>query len=431
MQIYQRRIQKLQERLSSKDIVVLFSPSPKKKERDIFYPYRSHPHLIYLTGISFYPMALVVEKEKVWVFFERRSPEKARWIGEGIKEEKIEENLGISSKNILPWEKVFPFIKEALKGKEKLYTSLAEEEKWDLFFLECIRYLKPYSRKKEGPPLTLIDADLLIGEMRVYKEKEEVEKIKKACMITRSSIEELKMWLKERISQEKVYEYEVASFLEISFRKKGAEGFSFPPIVASGENATILHYEKNNSLIDPDKLLLIDVGCTYMHYASDLTFTFSPKKEPSSLQKDLLDVVKKAQEDAISSISPKKSSFEDVHQAAVSSLISSLREIGLFKKIYWEDKWIKNPSEEEIFQNGYYKLYYMHQTSHFLGMEVHDVGKYYIEGESRSIEEKMVFTVEPGVYIPREYDFLPEEFRGIGIRLEEDVYIDKKGPVKL
>ncbi len=210
-------------------------------------------------------------------------------------------------------------------------------------------------------------------------------------------------------------EWEVEALIDFTFRKNGAAGPSYPSIVASAGNAAVLHYITNDREMQTGELLLIDAGCEYRYYASDVTRTFPIGAKFTPLQRSFYELVLTAQLKAIEMIRPGVR-FDDPHEAALRILVDGMRDLGLLKG-----------SAEEIIAGGTYRRYYMHRTSHWLGMDVHDVGIYRQGALSRELEPGMVLTVEPGIYIAPDDEEAPESFRGIGIRIEDDVLVTTDG----
>jgi len=212
-----------------------------------------------------------------------------------------------------------------------------------------------------------------------------------------------------------MYEYEIEAVLEFHFRRLGAAGPAYPSIVASGANATILHYISNDCQMKEGDLLLIDAAAEFGCYCSDVTRTFPVGARFSPVQREVYSLVLTAQKEAIALTRPGVR-FDDIHQRATEILIDGLKEFGLL-----------SGETKEIIEKGDHRRFYMHRTSHWLGMDVHDVGKYKIGEESRVLEPGMVLTVEPGLYIAEDAEGVDARYRGIGIRIEDDVLVTAEG----
>ena len=210
-------------------------------------------------------------------------------------------------------------------------------------------------------------------------------------------------------------EHEIEALLEYTFRRRGADGWAYPSIVAGGANATVLHYTSNDHALGAGDLLLIDAGAELGGYCSDVTRTFPVDREPTRVQRQIYEIVLDAQRAAIERIRPGVS-FESVHEAAVEILIDGLMRLGAI-----------DVAREKAVADGLFKPFYMHRTSHWLGMDVHDVGAYRRDGGSRMLEPGMVLTVEPGLYFSPTCAEAPDACRGIGVRIEDDVLVTADG----
>jgi Xaa-Pro aminopeptidase len=256
----------------------------------------------------------------------------------------------------------------------------------------------------------ILDPREVIHESRLHKEPHELELMRRAAAISAQAHQRAM-----REARGGMMEWEVEAIIDFTFRKSGAAGPSYPSIVASAGNAAVLHYISNDREMQTGDLLLIDAGCEYQFYASDVTRTFPVGAKFSLLQKSLYEIVLAAQMKAIEVIKP-GIRFDDPHHAALRILVDGMRDLGLL-----------HGSAEEIISSGSYRRYYMHRTSHWLGMDVHDVGVYRQGEQSRVLEPGMVLTVEPGIYIAPNDEEAAESFRGIGIRIEDDVLVTPEG----
>jgi Xaa-Pro aminopeptidase len=212
-----------------------------------------------------------------------------------------------------------------------------------------------------------------------------------------------------------MYEYEVEAILRGIFRRHGSERPAYTPIVGSGENATVLHYRKNDRRMEAGDLLLIDAGAEYGYYAADVTRTFPVGGKFTEPQRTIYELVLAAQDASIAATKP-GATLEEIHAESVRVIAEGLVRLGL----------IEGPVETAISEERY-KRYYMHRTSHYLGMDVHDVGRYYLGGIARPLDPGVVLTVEPGIYVPKGDTTAPEAYRGIGVRIEDDVLVTDDG----
>jgi Xaa-Pro aminopeptidase len=262
-------------------------------------------------------------------------------------------------------------------------------------------------------PTSIVEPDVVLHELRLTKDPTEVALMKKAAAITCDAHVELM-----RAARPGMYEYELEALLRRAFRAHGAERPAYSPIVGSGPNATILHHRKNDRRIEAGDLVLVDAGCEYEYYAADVTRTFPVDKRFNPTQRAVYEVVLDAQLVAIDRARP-GATLEEIHQVALEHIVDGLIELGL----------VEGPRDAAL-ADGRYKKFYMHRTSHWLGMDVHDVGRYFQNGGPRTLQPGMVLTVEPGIYVPLDADVEPR-FRGIGVRIEDDVLVTEDAPVVL
>ena len=247
--------------------------------------------------------------------------------------------------------------------------------------------------------------------MRIRKSGDEIATMREAVRITREGTSG--RWLRARPGMR---EYEIEALLLDTFRRHGSERPAYGSIVGSGPNACVLHYRKNDRIIEQGDLLLIDAGCEYGYYASDVTRTFPVGRGFSREQQAIYELVLQAQLEAIAA-SRVGTTLDAIHQLTVEIVVRGLVDLGLLAG-----------DAKNIIEAGDYKRFFMHRTSHWLGMDVHDVGAYFVDGKARTLESGMVLTVEPGIYISPEEPTVSEEWRGIGVRIEDDVLVTDSGP---
>jgi Xaa-Pro aminopeptidase len=222
-----------------------------------------------------------------------------------------------------------------------------------------------------------------------------------------------------RVAKPGRHEYEVEAALRQVFRQNGSERPAYAPIVGSGPNATVLHYRQNDRRIEAGDLLLVDAGCEFGYYASDVTRTFPVSGKFSRAQEAIYSIVLDAQLAAIAATRPGVA-IEQIHEHALGVIVDGLRELGLL-----------TADRQKILDEQLYRPFYMHRTSHWLGMDVHDVGTYFLDHKPRPLEPGMVITIEPGIYIASGNTAVPPEYRGIGVRIEDDVLLTPEGNLNL
>jgi Xaa-Pro aminopeptidase len=300
---------------------------------------------------------------------------------------------------------------ELLSNLDAVYYPLGRDRGNDDQVLHALEGVRRLARRGVGYPHAVVDPASVLHEHRLTKSAAEIERMERAAEITPVGHRQAMAAVEPGM-----YEYEAEAVLRGAFRHAGSERHAYPPIVGSGPNATILHYRKNDRQMADGELLLIDAGCEYDYYASDVTRTFPVNGTFSSAQRAVYDVVLAAEQRAIEAVRP-GATVEDVHHAALAVLAQGLIDLGV----------IEEPVDR-ILSEELYKPWYMHRTSHWLGMDVHDVGAYFLGGKPRALEPGMALTVEPGLYFGPKDESVPEKLRGIGIRIEDDVLTTEGAP---
>jgi Xaa-Pro aminopeptidase len=297
-----------------------------------------------------------------------------------------------------------------LRNYQHIVARTGLEPERDARVLETLQRLRLAARGMIVPPLELLDVAPFTHELRLFKTPGELERMRKAAALSRAAhtaaMRECKPGLRE---------YEVEALLEAGFRKGGSTGPAYTSIVAGGANACILHYIENSELLRDGDLLLIDAGAEWEYYASDVTRTFPVNGRFSPEQKALYELVLESQRAAISAVRP-GTSFVAVHERALSVLVEGFVRLGLLAG-----------EPRELIATDAYRRFYMHRTSHWLGLDVHDCGAYVVDGASRTLEPGMVLTVEPGCYVAADDESVPARWRGIGIRIEDDLLVTAAG----
>ena len=414
--------------------LILMAPPSGMQDQDIHYPYKNSSDLLYLTGIQQENIALIISSNgQKYIFAEEYSSRRERWEGKRLTPQEIAQVLSFDKEDRAFfyssfWEKA----SEILVNKKILYWNFSETPENHTKIFSLLNRLNANPRGKRSSPLMIKHSGLILHEMRLFKEDSEIDLMRKTAQISGNAhISLINYSGSKRSDKNEIYEYELRAFLESEFFKSGSETLAYPSIVAGGENATILHYAKCNDPIKSGSLVLVDAGCKYKGYASDITRTFPISGEFTQAQKEIYSIVLAAQKNALKECKP-NSNLKKIHDAAVRTLTDGLWELGFFKKCIQEEKnkrftFVTPNSRKEVIERKYYLPFYMHHTSHFLGMDVHDVGDYFIKKKHRSLKTGMIFTVEPGLYFPNIYKHIPKKFRGIGIRIEDEILITKNG----
>ncbi|MGH7840125.1 MAG: aminopeptidase P N-terminal domain-containing protein [Candidatus Binataceae bacterium] len=378
---------------------------------DVEFIYRQDNDFYYLTGFT-EPDAVALfapgQPDEFILFVRPRDKSRETWTGRRAGLEGAVADYGAAKAYVIDeLPRVLPAF---LDRAERIYFPLGLNPAADSRVLEMIKAAAAMRPRTGCGPHAILDPREILHEMRLFKRPEELATMRRAIAISHAAHEAAM-----REARGGMMEWEVEALVNYTFRKRGAAGPSYPSIIASGPNAATLHYINNDRAMCTGELLLIDAGCEYDFYASDVTRTFPIGAAFTPLQRDLYEIVLAAQLKAIEMIKPGVK-FDDPHGAAVRILVEGMCHVGLLKQ-----------SPEEALEQGAFRRYYMHRTSHWLGMDVHDVGLYRVGGHSRTLEPGMILTAEPGIYVAPDDEDAPEEFRGLGIRIEDDVLVTPDG----
>jgi Xaa-Pro aminopeptidase len=376
---------------------------------DVSYPFRQESNFFYLSGFEEPESFLVLGADgKTTLFVRRRDPEKEMWEGERYG---IDGALRVfGADEAYPIEELDRRLPELLKGAERIFYRLGHHETTDRRVLSALEVHRR-SLGRSGKALQPIaDPNETVGEMRLFKSREEVEILRKACRYTalahKAAMEQVKPGMNE---------FEVEALIDYSFRRQGCQRVGYGSIIAGGRNATCLHYRSNNEALKDGDLLLIDAGGELDYYTSDITRTFPVGRKFGAAQAKAYDLVLKSQLAAVGMAKP-GAKLPEIHKRVCEILIDGLLSLGLLKG-----------KPEEILSSGAFRRFYPHNTSHWLGMDVHDVGLYLRGGEARALEPGMCFTIEPGFYVQPGDTEAPAEYRDIGIRIEDDILVTEGG----
>lgn len=387
--------------------MVLPSAPVAIRNNDVEHEYRQDSDLFYLTGFDEPETVLVLSAERVVLFVRSRDPDREVWDGARAGVEGAVERFGADVAH--PIETLDSKLPELLQGHQRVYARIGRDRAFDDRLLRSIERARVGGKQGKLFPTEIVDPGVVVHELRLRKSGDELRTMDRATEITREA--HLAAMAQ---TQPGMYEYEVEGILRSIFRRRGSERPAYAPIVGSGPNATVLHHIRNDRQMKDGELLLIDAGAEFDYYAADVTRTFPVGGKFTTPQRELYDVVLDAQLRAIERCQP-GSTLDDIHEAALERIAAGLIDLN-----------IVSGSLEQVLEEKLYRSYFMHKTSHFLGMDVHDVGLYYVDGEPRPLEPNMVLTVEPGIYIAENSD-APERYRGIGIRIEDDVAITEQG----
>ena len=412
---FQERRDRLAEEMGPHSIAIIATSPVAMRNRDADYKFRADSSFFYLTGFAEPEAVAIIETfESIdegytySLFCRERDREMEIWHGYragvdgAVEDYDADEAYAI---DLLDEE-----IIEKLLNKQKLFYRMGQQADFDARVAKWIAEANGESRKGTSAPAQVIQLDRILDEMRLHKSTQEIELMQIASTISAQAHTRAMQTVKPGMM-----EYALEAELNYIFGQNGCVP-SYNSIVGGGENGCILHYVENDKVLKDGDLVLIDAACEYQLYASDITRTFPVNGKFSSEQKALYEVVLKAQLAAIDAVRI-GNSYKEPHRIAVRILVQGLLDLGLMQG-----------NIEQIIESESFHQFYMHGTGHWLGMDVHDVGSYKIEGEWRAYEEGMAVTVEPGLYIAPDDETVDAKWRGIGIRIEDDVVVTKNGP---
>ena len=395
------------------DDAILILPAAKEvvRSRDTHYPYRQDSDFSYLTGFPEPEAVLVLvpgrKHGETLLFCRERDPEREAWDGPRFGPEGAVEAFGLD--DAYPITDLDDILPGLLEGRSRVYYHFGRDQEFDLKLIGWLNRVRAMVRQGAQPPHEFLELGHLLDEMRLFKDRDELRLMQRAADISVRAHEAAM-----RAARAGVHEYELQAQVERVFREHDAEP-AYGSIVGAGANACILHYRANNARAADGDLVLIDAGAEYRGYAADITRTFPVNGRFSREQRALHDLVLAAQQAAMAQARPGVP-YEEGHLAAVNTLTEGLLRLGL----------LRGKLERNV-ADGHYRRFYRHKTGHWLGLDVHDVGEYRFDGQSRLLEPGMVFTIEPGLYVSADDTSVDARWRGIGIRIEDDVRITADG----
>jgi Xaa-Pro aminopeptidase len=407
-------------RMDKDSVAIIPAAREAVRSHDTNYRYRQNSDFFYLTGFE-EPEAIAViapAREKKFTMFVRpRDLDQEIWYGyrAGVEGARRDYNAD----EAFTIDQFDEKLTEILDGPRVLYYAFGHTDSGiDQKIIQQLTMMRESNRKPFEPPATIVDPSTILHEMRVLKSSEEIEIMQRAADIAAEAHVEVMKTVRPGMM-----EYEVEAMVEAYFRKAGASGSSYTSIVGAGGNATILHYIDNKDQLKDGDLLLLDAGAEYKGYASDITRTFPINGKFTDAQRDIYDLVLKTQKSCVDMVRPGVR-LEDLKTHSIELLTEGMVELGLLKG-----------DPQKLIEEKKYMQFYMHNLGHYLGIDVHDAGKYYFNGESRPAEVGMVMTIEPGLYISPDTSRIPEGFNkeipakylGIGVRIEDDVLVTEKG----
>jgi Xaa-Pro aminopeptidase len=395
-------------RMAGEDSIIILQAAPASlRNNDVYYPYRQDSDFLYLTGFQEHDAMLVLipeEKDgKCILFCRERNPEREMWDGRMVGLESAVTDYGMDE--AFDINQAESRLQDLLRDKERIYHDLGRDPMFDQRLIGWLNDFRGKARKTFHAPEEIHALDHMLHDMRVYKSREELSVMRRSAKVAIEAHEIAMQMCEPGLNEADIH----ASLIQTLIRHQCEP--SYLPIVGGGANACVLHYIANKDILQDGDLLLIDAGAEYDGYASDITRTFPVNGKFSSEQRELYDVVLAAQSAAIEKARA-GAQWQDVHDVAIRVASEGMIELGI----------LGQSLEEELETEGY-KQFYVHNTGHWLGLDVHDVGEYTIDGHSRELEPGMVLTIEPGIYIHPEESSVEECWRGVGIRIEDNIAI--------
>ncbi|WP_031433917.1 Xaa-Pro aminopeptidase [Methylomarinum vadi] len=409
---FKRRRKLLMQQVGKGNIALIASASSRTRNRDVEYPFRQDSDFYYLTGFNEADSLAVFipgrEQGEYILFCREFDEQKALWEGAHAGLEGATKHY--EADDSFPIDDLSDILPGMLENKAKVFYPMGRDSDLDHQLLEWINNIRKQSRNGISAPGELVSLEHVLHEMRLIKSPAELKLMRRAAEVSAKAHARAMQCCKPGM-----YEYQVEAEIVHEFMREGLRAVAYPSIVAGGQNACVLHYTENKDKLRKDDLLLIDAGVECDHYAADITRTFPVSGKFSEAQKALYQLVLDAQYAAIEQVRPGLP-WNKAHDASVQVLTKGLVKLGLLKG-----------RVPKLIKDEKYKQFYMHRIGHWLGMDVHDVGDYKVNDQWRVLEPGMVLTVEPGLYIPAECETVDEKWRGIGIRIEDDVLVTRDG----
>jgi len=400
-------------RMIGRDAIAIVPSAPERvRSNDAHYPYRQDSDLHYLSGFPEPDAVLALipgrkHGEQI-LFCRERDPERERWDGPRAGTEGAVESYGMD--DAFPSADIDDILPGMIEGRTRVYYHFGRDPEFDLKLMAWVNQVRAQVKQGARPPYEFVALSHALHDLRLYKSRGELGLMRQAAKIS-AEAHVRAMRACRPGSNEGAIEAELLH----AFRSAGAVP-AYEPIVGAGANGCVLHYRANSAPLRDGELLLVDAGAEYHCYAADITRTYPINGRYTPEQRALYDVVLEAQHAAIAEARPGRS-FIAAHEAAVRAITRGLIKIGLLKGAL-----------EANLKNESYKPFFMHKTGHWIGLDVHDVGDYRVDGAHRELEPGMVMTVEPGIYIAPDAKGVAAKWRGIGIRIEDDVVVTKGEP---
>jgi len=409
---FAKRRKRLMQAMGRDSIAILPGAPVRLRNRDVEYPYRADSDFYYVTGFPEQEAVAVLvpgrEHGEYILFCRERDPKMETWNGRRAGLDGAVEHYGAD--DAFPISDIDEILPGLLENRERVYYAMGCNPDFDRQVMEWINLLRKQSRAGVHTPGEFIDLDHQLHDMRLYKSAAEAKTMRTAAQISaKAHVRAM------RTCHPGMMEYQLESEILHECMQHAARSQAYSPIIGGGGNGCVLHYTENEAPLKDGDLVLIDAGCEYNFYASDITRTFPVNGRFSKAQRELYEVVLEAQYAAIDEVRP-GNHWNHPHEAAVKMLTKGLIRLGLLKGRL-----------ATLIKEDAYRQFYMHRTGHWLGMDVHDVGDYKVGDEWRVLEPGMVLTIEPGLYVAPESKGIAKKWWNIGIRIEDDVLVTRDG----
>ncbi|EED31875.1 aminopeptidase P [gamma proteobacterium NOR5-3] len=409
---FRRRRHQLLGMLEHNSIAIVTAGSLATRSRDTEFPFRQDSDFHYLTGFPEPDAAAVFlpgrEYGEYVLFCHEKDPREELWNGERVGADAACERYGAD--DAFPLSDIDDILPGLIEGRDRVYYSMGRSREFDARVMAWVNSIRSKVAAGAVPPGEFTDLDHLLHEQRLFKSVAEIRQMRQAAAIT-----VLAHRRAMRQCRPGMYEYQLEAELLHEFARHGARHAAYPSIVAGGANACTMHYINNQQRLKRGDLVLIDAGCEYRGYAADVTRTFPVSGRFSKRQRALYELTLAAQQAAFDALAPGRD-WNAAHSATVDVITSGLVDLGLLRG-----------NVSRLIEEGAYQDFYMHRVGHWLGLDVHDVGDYRPGGEWRQLEPGMALTVEPGIYVSPDNLNVPAAWRGMGVRIEDDVVITAQG----
>ncbi len=409
---YAARRKDLMSMMADNSIAVLAAAPEQVRSKDTLYPYKQSTNFSYLSGFS-EPCAVMLlipnrEQGECVLFCRDKDPLRETW--DGLRLGPVEAKQTLALDDAFPIDDIDDILPGLLENKSHIYYSAGKDKAFDKQLIQWIDEVTLDKESDAQPCCEQVDLDHLLAELRLIKSAAEIKLMRKAADISAEA-----HCRAMRFCKPGQYEYQLQAEIEHQFMMSGATGPAYTSIVGGGKNACILHYIENQSALKAGDLVLIDAGCEYQNYAADITRTFPVNGKFSAAQAAIYDIVLAAQTAAINCITPGVT-YDQANKATIEVITQGLVKLGIL-----------TGDVDQLIAEGAYREFYMHSVSHWLGMDVHDVGDYKINNQWRVYEAGMLLTIEPGIYISADNQNVDKKWHGIAVRIEDDILVTKAG----